>query len=85
MLDHASKIEFYDAPVSVPFSNLDRDMAMEVHNQTLERLASRGGLDPSEMLSLMEGLNIFSGSVGGVRLMGMPKRFAIDAIKDRLK
>lgn len=40
----------YTGPTEIPFQLLDRDHAMRVHAQTLERLAERGGMSPSELV-----------------------------------
>jgi hypothetical protein len=84
MLSYEKRRDHPDAPTSVPFSMLDDSMATTVHNQTLARLASRGGLAPSEMLALMEGKNIFTDAVDGFRLMDMSTQVGIKLIKERL-
>ena len=42
---------------SMPMSMLSNKQAMKNHGQTLERLAERGGICPSEALSIMDGLH----------------------------
>jgi hypothetical protein len=84
MLPYDKRLDYPDAPVSVPFSLLDAEMATTVHNQSLAKLASRGGLAPNEMLALMEGKNIFIDAVDGFRLMGMTTQVGIKLIKERL-
>ena len=43
-------------PPWIPFAMLapHEEQAMRNHSQTLERLASRGGLDPSEALAILD-------------------------------
>lgn len=84
MLPYGREREYLDAPKSVPFSMLDEKMADQIHFQTLKRLSERGGLAPSEMLALMEGKNLFTDSVDGVRLWKMEQSLAIVMIKQRL-
>ncbi len=47
-------------PASIPFANIDtsemRKQALENHDQTLERLAERGGMAPLEMYAIAHGL-----------------------------
>lgn len=73
-----------DAPKSVPFDLLNAEVAFSVHNQTLERLAERGGLDPREMLSLMTGQNIFHGTIGTTKIINMDLFRAVSEIRKRL-
>jgi hypothetical protein len=42
---------------SMPMAMLDERQAMKNHGQSLKRLAERGGLAPSEALSIMDGLH----------------------------
>ena len=42
---------------SMPMAMLSEKQAMKNHGQTLERLAERGGICPSEALSIMDGLH----------------------------
>ena len=42
---------------SMPMAMLDEKQAQKNHGQTLGRLAERGGLAPSEALSIMDGLH----------------------------
>jgi hypothetical protein len=45
-----------DAPREVPWDFIEphRRQALKNHDQTLERLAERGGLDPTEMVAVLE-------------------------------
>lgn len=42
---------------SMPMAMLDNNQAKKNHGQTLERLAERGGLAPSEALAIMDGVH----------------------------
>ncbi len=42
---------------SMPIAMLSEKQAMKNHGQTLQRLAERGGICPSEALSIMDGLH----------------------------
>lgn len=42
---------------SMPMVMLSEKQAMKNHGQTLERLAERGGICPSEALSIIDGLH----------------------------
>lgn len=42
---------------SMPMAMLDDKQAMKNHGQSLKRLAERGGICPSEALSIMDGLH----------------------------
>ena len=44
----------YHGPESVPMDMLDEVQALKNHQQTLQRLAERGGLSPCEMLAVMD-------------------------------
>lgn len=55
---------FTDMPImsskylkSMPVAMLSEKQAMKNHGQTLARLAARGGICPSEALSIMDGLH----------------------------
>ncbi len=45
--------KFPDCPKEVPFELLDEHQAKSNHSQTLQRLAERGGLYPSEMIAVI--------------------------------
>lgn len=42
---------------SMPMAMLDNNQAQKNHGQTLDRLAERGGLAPSEALAIMDGVH----------------------------
>ena len=42
---------------NMPMAMLSEKQAMKNHGQTLERLAERGGICPSEAISIMDGLH----------------------------
>jgi hypothetical protein len=42
---------------SMPMAMLDNNQAKKNHGQTLQRLAERGGLAPSEALAIMDGVH----------------------------
>lgn len=42
---------------SMPMAMLDERQAMKNHGQSLKQLAERGGICPSEALSIMDGLH----------------------------
>ena len=43
-----------NCPTSIPWDLLNEEQAKKNHDQTLERLAERGGLAPSEALAIIE-------------------------------
>ena len=47
---------FRDLPQSVPWSAIEphEAQALKNHDQSLEQLAKRGGLDPTEFIAVME-------------------------------
>lgn len=45
--------QYPDCPKSVPFELLDENQAKSNHYQTLQRLAERGGLYPTEMIAVI--------------------------------
>lgn len=45
--------KYPNCPVSVPFELLHEIQAKHNHSQTLQRLAERGGLYPSEMIAVI--------------------------------
>lgn len=44
---------YQNCPASVPFELLHESQAKANHSQTLQRLAERGGLYPSEMIAVI--------------------------------
>lgn len=56
LLSHRPRHETLGCPRSVPWSLLTphEERAKMNHDQSLERLAERGGLDPAEMLAILE-------------------------------
>lgn len=57
-LDRKEREEFPNFPTSIPWDLVEphRAMAMRNHDQTLERLAERGGLSPEEFYMIANGL-----------------------------
>lgn len=53
-------MEAVGCPHSVPWAFVEphAEQAVENHDQTLERLAARGGLSPSEMVAVIRGLGL---------------------------
>jgi hypothetical protein len=70
-----------DCPRTVPWAMLapHEAMAQSNHSQTLERLAERGGLGPSEIIAVLD----------GIRLRDLPKDRGdveyVDALKTRIE
>ena len=56
LYSHRAREALAAAPMTVPWSLLTgrEERAQLNHGQSLERLAERGGLDPSEMLAIIE-------------------------------
>ena len=56
LLSHRPRQQQYSCPRSVPWSLLapHEEQAQVNHDQSLERLAQRGGLDPTEMVAILE-------------------------------
>ena len=56
LLTHRPRSEVLGCPTTVPWALLapHEERAHRNHDQTLERLAERGGLDPSEIVALVE-------------------------------
>lgn len=50
MMQYHERQKFPDCPRFFPFSLLNEDWAQFIHSQTLERLAQRGGMSPTEIL-----------------------------------
>jgi len=61
LLPHRFRQTNPDYPTSVPWSFIEpgRAQAKRNHDQTLERLAERGGLAPGEMRCALEGRRLF--------------------------
>lgn len=59
-LDETREFKAMGLPREVPWAFIEpaRKQAEMNHGQTLERLAQRGGLSPSEMLAALEGRNL---------------------------
>ncbi len=57
LLDFRERRDHPEWPRSVPWDLLEphREQARHNHDQTLERLAQRGGLSPGEMICVIEG------------------------------
>lgn len=64
LLDRSHRLTYLTCPRTVPWSFVEplRAMALKVHDQTLERLAERGGLDPVELWGLANNVNVFRAS-----------------------
>jgi hypothetical protein len=73
---------------SVPWSVVEplRDLAMQVHSQSLEKLASRGGLSRWELAGLLAGVNVFSAQPGDERVLrGTETVLPIEALESALR
>lgn len=63
-IHYVSRKAFPDLPLVVPWNFIEpaREQAMANHDQTLERLNERGGLDATEMIAALDGKPLnFSG------------------------
>ena len=52
--------DLIDCPKEIPFGMLSEKMAMSIHGQTLQKLNSRGGMTPFELVANIEKVNPFT-------------------------
>jgi hypothetical protein len=76
----------YNCPRSVPWEFVapHEDQALVNHRQSLERLAERGGLDPLELLCVLDGKHWREIGLGSKRATVSQVKSAIDEIVRRL-
>ena len=71
--------DYKDCPKYINWSSLDEGWAKKIHNQTLERLAQRGGLSPSEIVMNIESKELVS---FGRKLTIEEKEHALKLVKE---
>lgn len=58
ILDWKERAKYTGYPKTVPFSLLNEDWAQNIHGQTLDRLAERGGMSPDEIVMNMSRIKL---------------------------